>query len=886
MDRLLSLEASAGSGKTFSLVLRYIALLYKGARAREILAVTFTNKAANEMRHRILQALRHFDDPFLEALAHETGLHPQEILAKAPKILHHFLTSDLFIMTIDAFFQRIARKFGHYQGIGGDFAIVERHPFHQFWPLLLTQLHRKELQRLTILAREYPKLEVLFPLLYDKEKELPPPPPPPPDTAKLQERYQEIQRNLLTSNLLNKCSQTARNIVAKEPKELLETQVIQKVQGYKSLDFPRSHFKKCSSEQLLHQLLELIGVAHEIIDGKEALIKWALRYCYDQYAALVDQVCKRENWLDFKGVEHLVYDLLRQERGHIEPAFLYFRLDSQIRHILIDEFQDTSLTQWAIFQPLVEEIRSSNAFRTFFYVGDVKQAIYRFRGGHKELFHQVAAWLEDYGLVQKRLQTNYRSRATIVHFINNLFHLNEEPARSEGGYVAIISKSGPKIDDYWPQLQEVLERLVDQGASLESIAILVYRNETMLGIAEKIKANLNLATLTTSGRQVIHQPQVRAIIDLLKGIYYQERGALYWANFWSFIGESDWTKRLLLPIERPARMIKEILDRFQLWDEGTVQLLEHAMEYDDLLEFIHHIDQWEGELRSNRLSGINILTIHKAKGLEFDHVIVIDDNLPKREEIIFEYDGLELKDIWIKIPQLEEANPHFASILERERQLVKEDLRNLEYVAYTRARDSLFIFKNPSNSSLLALEAAGLQSQTWGTLEVTPAPSTPATNPSPFQGDLRYFGRQEYKEIPEYNPNDYEAIYLGLAVHALFEMEGSEYARNRYGLYCDFERAKALYNAGNGAKEYQRLLKEGRIRREVPFVYRGQYGIIDLLIEGEEELVIIDYKSVTPKDQRPYIDQVAFYKDAMGAIHKKGVRGYIFYLDRLVLEEV
>ena len=88
--------------------------------------------------------------------------------------------------------------------------------------------------------------------------------------------------------------------------------------------------------------------------------------------------------------------------------FIYFRLDSKIEHILIDEFQDTSITQWKIFEPLVDEIASGigvKTEKTFFYVGDIKQSIYRFRGGQKELFNYVLEYYKNFGMEQNYLDT-------------------------------------------------------------------------------------------------------------------------------------------------------------------------------------------------------------------------------------------------------------------------------------------------------------------------------------------------------------------------------------------------------------------------------------------------------------------------------------------------
>jgi len=119
MDKHLAYEASAGSGKTFALVIRYISLLYKDAKPNSILTLTFTNKAANEMRERISTVLRELENENrgveLEEISRTTGLSKDEILTNRPKIYNNFLQSDLKISTIDKFFAQILRKFAGLQ---------------------------------------------------------------------------------------------------------------------------------------------------------------------------------------------------------------------------------------------------------------------------------------------------------------------------------------------------------------------------------------------------------------------------------------------------------------------------------------------------------------------------------------------------------------------------------------------------------------------------------------------------------------------------------------------------------------------------------------------------------------------------------------------------
>ena len=118
----LAYEASAGSGKTFMLVVRYLSLLFKGAEPSKVLALTFTNKAASEMSERIVETLEELENRTeLQEIAKECGLSTTEILKQRKKILAEFLNANTKIMTIDSFFTQILRKFSLYASLMPDF---------------------------------------------------------------------------------------------------------------------------------------------------------------------------------------------------------------------------------------------------------------------------------------------------------------------------------------------------------------------------------------------------------------------------------------------------------------------------------------------------------------------------------------------------------------------------------------------------------------------------------------------------------------------------------------------------------------------------------------------------------------------------------------------
>ncbi|HFS85517.1 MAG TPA: RecB-like helicase, partial [Epsilonproteobacteria bacterium] len=124
----LAYSASAGSGKTFALSVRYISLLFMGEPSSAILAATFTNKAAAEMRQRVVDSLRDLtrDEAFLVAICDQTGFSREELLAKQPEVLSRFLSSGSYIVTLDSFFASILRSASLEIGLEPDFVTKEQ----------------------------------------------------------------------------------------------------------------------------------------------------------------------------------------------------------------------------------------------------------------------------------------------------------------------------------------------------------------------------------------------------------------------------------------------------------------------------------------------------------------------------------------------------------------------------------------------------------------------------------------------------------------------------------------------------------------------------------------------------------------------------------------
>ncbi|MEO1924345.1 MAG: PD-(D/E)XK nuclease family protein, partial [Nautiliaceae bacterium] len=138
-------------------------------------------------------------------------------------------------------------------------------------------------------------------------------------------------------------------------------------------------------------------------------------------------------------------------------------------------------------------------------------------------------------------------------------------------------------------------------------------------------------------------------------------------------------------------------------------------------------------------------------------------------------------------------------------------------------------------------------------------------------------GKQENLiEEEEYKPNDYEAIFLGNAIHYVFECDDIEAVRNHYGDFCNVDEVKEMY------QKAKKILPKGK--KEIPFIYNKKVGRMDLFIE--ENYLIIDYKTTKPKDERAYVKQVRHYMEVVEKLTGKKAQGKIFYVDTLEFREV
>ncbi len=906
----LAYEASAGSGKTFALVIRYISLLYLDAKPGTILALTFTNKAANEMKTRISAVLKELHLPKRESelkeIAKTLEITPEEILSKQNLIYQRYLTSDLKISTIDKFFSQILRLFSQHLGLMPDFTIEEINDKQHFVLKFLSNIKKENSYKDLILfsAKESKRLSDIFSFLsymYSKDAEF------------LQLKIDTDSSNipnekkilLLVNSLKTLFEDQCPNLSDRAKKSLIVEKVDDLLtKGWICKEsFNYWDYKKCYIEAMDDLLKEIKIDLALYLQSRDSFLLNKYFKLYKIYKDTILQENISTNILSFDDVTNLLFKLLHEK---IDSDFLYFRLDSTIEHLLIDEFQDTNIVQYKILEPIIEEIHSgigSHDFRTFFYVGDIKQSIYRFRGGAKELFHFVE---KRFGVTVKELDTNYRSACNLVQFVNETFKdvirnysFQKCIGEQNRGYVKVKTE-----DDLLKSITTEVFTLLKKGVKDEQIAILTYTNQDAFDIEEallEMDQNLKITTQTTA--KLINTHHVSAILELLKYLYFKEEVCK--ANFLTAIGlhwDSEIDLSSLSRYKELTTLIKQIIIKFDFPgdDANVLKLLEIAGDYKDIEEFLFESENLNIDSPSKKDEGIKILTVHKSKGLEFSYVILADrfkKKSPNRSTLIFSYNETTLEDIYIRISKRECVDNSYFHAVEKEKQLSLEDDLNLLYVAFTRAKNGLIICQNEENSafaplSLHDIEKGDLticeQNENKQSLEIE----------STYKSIRLGLQQQKIKNEDKKSEN-ISSINFGTALHYLLEiLDGFSINDIDNAYWAMKNRFENLLQEGDAEKIKQRVenllqnkefckLIDGKITKEQPLCFGNELKQIDLLIQKDDHYVIIDYKS-SSQIRSEHKSQVRAYKKAISSITNKKSLAYLCYIkeDEILLVSV
>ncbi len=442
------IRASAGTGKTYQLSSRFLRLLLDGAKPESILATTFTRKAAGEILDRVLWRLAEAaqDETMraqLAAAVDRDELDRDECLEQLTRLTRHL--HRLRISTLDAFFVQLARSFSLELGLPPGWQIIDEHEELALRDEAIAAVLRSGKQQhiLSLVHQLVPKGEAKRGV-----------------AQILRESVDSAYHLFLQSSAgAWQALKTLAPVSQEELRPLFEELRMLELPG-KSLskardenyqaaiyeDWPRFVQKgiaaKVVSGEITYGRQEIpacaLGVYRPLIRHASAMILQSVvtqtRGAYEFLEKYHQQSEMLKQSLRLQRFDDLTQRLSRQRKTR-DAAALAFRLDSDIEHLLLDEFQDTSLEQWLVLQPLAERVALDSSGRSFFCVGDVKQAIYGWRGGSAEIFDLLDEQLHDVRVDE--LQESRRSAPVIIDTVNRIFHqIQDHPNLSRAEHTA------------------------------------------------------------------------------------------------------------------------------------------------------------------------------------------------------------------------------------------------------------------------------------------------------------------------------------------------------------------------------------------------------------------------------------------------------------------
>ena len=825
-------NASAGSGKTFSLVKEYLKIVLKSnnpSHFQHILAITFTNKAANEMKERIIKNLRQFADEnilynptdmFLK-IGEETNLEAPLIHQRAKSVLQQILTKyGLFsVSTIDSFTHKLIRNFAFELGLPINFEV---------------ELKSKKLLDLAVdnLIAQIGKEDELTHFLIDyaiqnieenKSWDF---------TAVIKENAQVLLTESdrihfkQTSHFDLEKFKALNQKLFKRKKQLenqfkiigengLQLMIENGVDNYFSYNDLPNFFKKLINFGTHHITLKFDGrldenITSEVLYSKsistvikaeiDSISKQLIAF-YNQskqlfnkeYSNYVLSQLVSKNVPAYAVLNHINKELqkLKVDKNVLlsaefnqlisdeiknQPApFIYEKLGSKFLHYFIDEMQDTSELQWQNLIPLIENALSQEG-GSLMLVGDAKQSIYRWRGGKTEQFITLTAQEKVKGsnpfLIPKSiniLETNYRSFKTIVEFNNEFFsHIaqylgNENHQKlflntvkqevkndNEGGYIQ-ISFVEKQVDDdendlpYLRKIKSIIDNL-DPDFNKNEVCILVRKNKQGIAVAnfligEGISVVSSESLLISNSEKVdfiinlmtyLDQPQnQQSLFKMISFLYHHLKITAPFHHFVQplihqntnhfFISLQQFSinfissKFFQKPLYEATEYLIQVFNLAPRSDTYIQYFLDFILDFqlknaNNLHEFL---TEWE--LQKENLSiiapenkdAVRIMTVHKAKGLEFP-IVIFPFDLEIRKELNGQtwipslpendFDGLPTMKVKLTQQILKIENIGKQLYYERQDELALDNF-NLLYVAFTRAIEQLYVISDAKKDS-------------------------------------------------------------------------------------------------------------------------------------------------------------------------------------------
>lgn len=817
-------NASAGSGKTFTLVKSYLTKLISSNKPdffRNILAITFTNKAVGEMKERIMKSLFKFSDPkiidqqdpMFAMVCQETNLSEDEVCKRAKNavnyILHNYSAFD--VETIDRFNHRLIRTFARDLKLPTNFEVS----------LDVETLMAEAIDRLLSQVGLEPHLtDLILDFSFEKIED--------DKSWDITSDLKKISKLLLNENDLPHVEKLKNKTLSDfvslkinlfQIKQHLESELLEEANnffklisknGIEKTDFTGGYvfafFQKISQRNFN----VLSGAKWQQNFGETSLYpkkaspsaKESLDRLLPELSAIFNQtktlifqlqftetVLRNVNSLSLINSIFKEYTTLQVEKNVLpisefnsrihnqikdQPApFIYERLGEKYKHYFIDEFQDTSQLQWGNLLPLIDNALSQSEGQknssSLLLVGDAKQSIYRWRGGDPDQFINLYNSSNPFPSTKKNLlnlDTNFRSFDEVIELNNSFFSFVSNKFGSEyhkelyasgnsqktnnlpGGYVSIsFLEAGNKTESnevYPSKALEIIVSQLEKGYSKKDICILVRKNNQGVILAEYL-ANNGIQVISSEALLLENAPEIQFIINVLKVTHNFEDNkakadALYFlhshlqidqekhdfinsflplskTNFEQELRKHTIEFNFKTPRTTPLYDLCELICKVFYISEKRVAYLQSFLEL--VFEFStskstlvnEFLDFWETKKgktsveMSSQLDAISIMTIHKAKGLEFPVVIYpyADDDLYsfRFDKIWFPLDEQAFSgfsEMMIPVTKnMENFGEQGALLYEAHKRKAELDVVNLVYVAMTRAVEQLFVLSNINN---------------------------------------------------------------------------------------------------------------------------------------------------------------------------------------------
>ena len=742
MGQINIYSAYAGSGKTFSLVCEYLEKLLENPYAyRNILAVTFTNKSTNEMKTRILSTLyglatnQSYAKDYLKKLQENTSKSEQTIREKSKEILQTILHDYSYfnIETIDSFLQKVLKNLTKEVGVGSRFDLIldesdylekaiEKLNNSEELKNYVTELIDKRLEE----GNNWNYNTILLKLAKDLNK---------------QTIRESLKSQTINTEEILKYAKKQRNIYNKFLKDLHEKINCFK-KDFNSKEVIKSSFRKddfalvkeaepfCQYEKVIlkkFQTQENKERYEEIVDffdnGRlqafmaKLEIDSVYEYILLPYIKLFkEEALKEDNVFVLKDTAGLLAEMIKGN----DVSFVYEKIGTKIKHVMIDEFQDTSQLSWENFQFIANECSSNQGSTTIF--GDLKQSIYRFNEGDWTIMNNLIE--ENQGKLIE-LDTNYRTDKNIIEFNNGFFKTLyenqifktkvEQKAKNneDKGLLRFNFLEKAKDIDVLDKTLEEINYYISKGFNYCDIALLFRSNKKLALTAQYLKTK-GISPISSEAFAFNTSDSIKTIIYCLRLINNNEERIAQYAL--KIYGQSEETIQKIKSINKDNTPLIDVIDTIiNLCQIDTKDVFISAF-YERLIEYCQQKPQqlslflkyWREELKDSTISlddnqensnttdkKIKLLSVHKSKGLEFPIVII-----PFFEwQIVNNINKIWIDNVDSKSPiqlfranlsELEKTgNTIYQQTAEFESNEQRIDTYNLMYVAFTRAKQAL-----------------------------------------------------------------------------------------------------------------------------------------------------------------------------------------------------